>query len=468
MMYPVSTTSRPLGRHALVVGAGMGGLAAAGALARHFERVTVLERDALADGPAHRPGTPQSRQLHGLLFGGLEALCRVFPGFDRDLAAAGAAPIRVAGDVYEEVPGFDPFPRRDFGATVYAASRPLLEHTLRQRVSALPNVMIRDQCRVLDLVPSEDQRSIVGARRAGSGGIQETVPADLVVDASARGGLTQAALEAMGRTRPRETTVGVGIGYATMTFALPERRPDWKAVLTFPLAPVDSRCGYLIPIEQDRWLATITELHCPQPPADLGGFLEAARGLRTRTIHDAIRNATPVGVPQRFALAESSWRHYEAVPDFPEGLISVGDAFCRFNPVYGQGMSVAAREAWILASLLARRAADGEGLKGLASDYFAEAGLWIAGAWSMSATPDLAYPQTRGERPADLEQKLGFVEALHRLAARDPDVHKVLVLVRYLARPSSALNERTLRERVLAEMQGVGPQAEVELARVAA
>jgi hypothetical protein len=86
----------------------------------------------------------------------------------------------------------------------------------------------------------------------------------------------------------------------------------------------------------------------------------------------------------------------------------------------------------------------------------------------MSATPDLAYPQTRGERPADLEQKLGFVEALHRLAARDPDVHKVLVLVRYLARPSSALNEPTLRERVLAEMQGVEPQAEVELARVAA
>ena len=58
--------------------------------------------------------------------------------------------------------------------------------------------------------------------------------------------------------------------------------------------------------------------------------------------------------------------------------------------------------------------------------------------------------------------------ALHRLAARDPDVHRVLVSVRYLARPSSALNERTLKERVLAEMQGAGPQAEVELARVAA
>ena len=104
-----------LGRQALVIGAGMSGLAAAGALAEHFEQVIVVERDRLADTPAHRSGTPQSRQLHGLLSGGLDALCRLFPGLDRDLAAAGAAPLRVNIDLREELPGFDPFPRRDFG-----------------------------------------------------------------------------------------------------------------------------------------------------------------------------------------------------------------------------------------------------------------------------------------------------------------------------------------------------------------
>jgi 2-polyprenyl-6-methoxyphenol hydroxylase-like FAD-dependent oxidoreductase len=381
------------------------------------------------------------------------------------LAAAGAASLRAAVDVREELPGFDPFPRRDFGATVYAASRPLLECTLRRRISALCNVTIRDRCRVLELVPSADHRSIVGVRCAGSVG---TLTAELVVDASARGALTQAALEATSRARPRETTVGVGIGYATMAFAIPERRPDWKAVLTFPLPPTDSRCGYLVPIEQGRWLASITELQCPQPPANLGSFLEAARCLRTRTIHDAIRNATPIGVPQRFVLAGTSWRHYEAVADFPEGLIPVGDAFCRFNPIYGQGMSVAAREALILAGLLARRAADGEGLKGLASEYFSEAEPWIAGAWSMSATPDLAYPQTHGERPADLEQRMGFVRALISLAARDLEVHRLLVSVRYIAQPGSALAEPTLTTRVMAEMQAARPRAEAEYVRVAA
>jgi hypothetical protein len=87
----------------------------------------MLERDRLTDEPAHRPGTPQSRQLHGLLSGGLKALCEIFPGVDQDLADAGAAPLRVNADFYEELPGFDAFPRRDFGSMVYAASRPRLE-----------------------------------------------------------------------------------------------------------------------------------------------------------------------------------------------------------------------------------------------------------------------------------------------------------------------------------------------------
>jgi 2-polyprenyl-6-methoxyphenol hydroxylase-like FAD-dependent oxidoreductase len=162
--------SNILGRQALVIGAGMSGLAAAGALAKHFELVTVVERDRLADGPAHRQGTPQCRQLHGLLPGGLEALCALFPGFDQDLAGAGAAPVRVAADVREELPGFDPFPRRDFGSVAYTMSRPLLEHTLRRRVGALRNVVIRDGCRALELVASADRRSITGARCEGSTG----------------------------------------------------------------------------------------------------------------------------------------------------------------------------------------------------------------------------------------------------------------------------------------------------------
>ena len=227
-----------LGKRALVIGAGVSGLAAAGALASRFEQVVVLERDSLADDPSHRLGTPQSRQVHGLLPGGLAALCELFPGFDRDLAAAGAVPMWIPADIHEELPGFDPFPRRDLGPRGYCMSRPLLERVLRQRARAARNVVIRDSCRVLDLLLSTDGRAIAGAQFASPQGKRETVQADLVVDASARGTLTLAALLAMGLGRPAETKVGVDIGYSTAVFDVPEQRPDWRAVLTFADIPV--------------------------------------------------------------------------------------------------------------------------------------------------------------------------------------------------------------------------------------
>jgi 2-polyprenyl-6-methoxyphenol hydroxylase-like FAD-dependent oxidoreductase len=453
--------SNVLGRQALVIGAGMGGLAAAGALADHFEQVILLERDRLPDQPAPRPGTPQCRQVHGLLAGGLEALCRLFPGLDRELAAAGAVPVRIAADFCAELPGFDPFPRRDFGRILYAASRPLLEHTVRRRALAQRNVVIHDQCRVLELVPSADHRRVAGVRCQGIDGSLQTMVADLVVDASGRGALSLAALDAMGRARPRQTIVRLDIGYATIMFEAPEQRPDWQVVLTFAGAPGDRRSGFLLRVEGNRWMACIAELHCARPPRDLAEFVDAARRLRTPTIHDAIRNARPVGMPQRFGLQESSWRQYETVVDFPEGLIPIGDAICRFNPVYGQGMSVAAREASILAEMLRRRAGDGKGLVGLPRDYLAAVQPWIAGAWSISATPDLAYPQTRGERPVDLEHTLAFVAALYRLAARDPEVHEVLVAVQHLVRPHDALHNPDLVERVKAEMAASSPTAQL-------
>ena len=138
--------------------------------------------------------------------------------------------------------------------------------------------MIRDQCLVRELVSSADRRSITGTRCERINGSHETIAADLVVDASGRGALMLAALDALGRARPPETTVAVDIGYASASFEIPEPRPDWQAVFTFPCAPSDSRCGYLLPVEGNRWMVSITELHCPSPPRDFAEFLDAARG----------------------------------------------------------------------------------------------------------------------------------------------------------------------------------------------
>ena len=137
-----------LGERAVVIGAGMGGLAAAGALAKYFERVDVLERDRLTASVGSRSGTPQDRHPHGLLAGGLRALDQIFPGFKHDLAAAGAVPVAFAREVQFERPKVDVLPKRDFGISVLCATRPLMELVLRRRAEAVANITLRPASRV--------------------------------------------------------------------------------------------------------------------------------------------------------------------------------------------------------------------------------------------------------------------------------------------------------------------------------
>src|SRR4029453_18548083 len=175
-----------------------------------------------------------------------------------------------------------------------------------------------------------------------------------------------------------------------------------------------------------------------------------ARQLRTPTIYNAIKKAEQLGRIARFGFPASAWRHFERVEEFPRGLLPFGDSICRFNPVHGQGMSVAAQEARLLHGLLQRRANDGDTLVGLTSAFLSEATQLIESPWALAAMPDLADPKTEGERPEDLQEGLAFSEALNHLAAEDPAVPKLLVEVLHLLKPQSVLREPELVERVKA------------------
>ena len=195
-------TSPLVGRQAVVVGAGMAGLPAARALADFFEHVVVLERDSLPPNAAHRTGTPQAWHTHALLRGGQQALGELFPGFEQDVAAAGAVPLTVGLDVRLERPGYDPFPARDLGWVAYAMSRPLVEFTVRQRTEQHANITIREHCRARELMASREGGAVSAIRFENSHGRSETLTADLVVEASGRRNLTFGFLESVGRPQP--------------------------------------------------------------------------------------------------------------------------------------------------------------------------------------------------------------------------------------------------------------------------
>jgi 2-polyprenyl-6-methoxyphenol hydroxylase-like FAD-dependent oxidoreductase len=435
------------GHHAIVVGAGIAGLTAAEALSPYFDEVTVLERDALPSTAEPRMGTPHCRQVHALLRGGLDALLDFFPTFDTELLAAGAVPVRMNTDLLVEAPGFDPFPQRDLGLDMLCMTRPLVEWIARRFVEQTPNIALQTRCRVTRLVTSLDGLAVTGVRCDFRDGKNIELAADLVIDASSRGTLTLELLDRLRLPRPEETEIGVDLGYATTIFRIPAgTRYNWRAVNHRPDA-ASGRGGFLFPIEGNCWQVGLNGVHGEAPPDDVDGFIAFAATLRTPTIHEAIKHAEPVGAVYRFNLPASTRRRFETLQQFPERLVPIGDVICRFNPAFGQGMTVAAQEALALERLLAGRADSAEGLNGLAPAFFAAIQDVLAAPWSV-AESDFMYGKTRGKCPNDFQQRTKFGYALQRVAAEDPAVHLLITEVNHLVKPRGALRDPEVVSKV--------------------
>jgi 2-polyprenyl-6-methoxyphenol hydroxylase-like FAD-dependent oxidoreductase len=440
-----------LGRHAVVVGAGIGGLTAAKALSSYFDHVTVLERDALPDGPIVRAGTPQARQIHVLLRGGLDALGEFFPDLEAELEREGAVRVRVGSESLLEIPGFDPFPQRDLGFDYLCMTRPLVEFVLRRSVEREGNVALKSRCRVTQFLESPNRDAVSGVRYHEAGQQTKELAADFVVDASSRGALTVEMLDKVGLPRPQETEIGIDLRYATALFEIPPAAPrQWRAILHRPGAQ-SGRGGLLVPVENKCWQVNLTHMHGQPVPENPEEFVAFAKTLRTQTIHDAIRGAIPVGPIYRFAFPGSIRRHFERLDSFPDRLLPLGDVICRFNPAFGQGMSVAAQEVGVLKRLIEARALDADPLQGLAPSFFAAIQDFLAAPWT-AAESDFMYEKTRGQRPNDFAQRSKFNSALQRVAAEDAAVHQIMSEVTHLVKRSSALRDPQLVSRATALM----------------
>ena len=440
-----------LGRHAIVVGAGIAGLTAAKALSSCFGKVTVLERDVLPATPIARTGAPQARQIHVLLRGGLDALIEFFPELETQLEHAGAVRVRVGSQAQLELPGFDPFPRRDLGFDYLSMTRPLLEFVMRQLIEEQSNIALKPGCRVTRLLESDDRSAVVGVRYDDATKRGNELAADFIIDASSRGVLSLELLDKVGLPRPLEMEIGIDLHYATAMFQIPAAAPDdWRAVLHRPSVQ-NCRGGLLVPVENNRWQVNLTQMHGEPVPEDVSEFIAFAGTLRTQTIHDAIKHAIPIGPIYRFLFPCSIRRRFELLACFPDRLLPIGDAICRFNPAFGQGMSVAAQQAGALRRLIGARASHRDPCSGLARPYFAAVQNFLAGPWAV-AESDLVFEKTRGLRPSDFDERMNFNSALQRLAAEDAKVHQVVSEVSHLAKPSSALRDPQILRRVSALM----------------
>jgi 2-polyprenyl-6-methoxyphenol hydroxylase-like FAD-dependent oxidoreductase len=434
--------SRQIGDRAVVLGASMAGLLAARVLADAYAELVVVDRDELPETSRHRRGVPHGRHAHALLARGQQALEELFPGLTADLIAQGVPAGDLLADGRWYVSGHR-LRQEHIGLVSLCVSRPLLEGYVRARVRALPNVVFLDSRDILGLTATPDGR-VTGARvRRADTSAEELLAADLVIDATGRGSRTPIWLEALGYARPDEEQVRVGLGYATRTYRLPPDALDGDLAVLDATTPEHPRGGALLRLEGDRWMVTLAGMLGDHPPIDPDGFLDFARSLRFPDIYQAVRDGEPLDDPVGFRFPASVRHRYERLDRFPDGLLVVGDAVCSFNPIYGQGMSVAALEALTLRRHLQRGAVPQP------RRFFVDLARLVDVPWSIAVGGDLAIPGVQGRRTLKIRLVNAYIARLHAAAAHDASLASTFVRVAGLVAPPQTLLRPDVALRVL-------------------
>lgn len=408
-------------------------------LRRHLDRVTVIERDELPPGPVLRKGVPQARHAHLLWSGGARVIESLLPGTTERLLAAGAHRIGVHQDMVSlSAYGWQHrFPETQF---LVAATRALLDWVVREEVTRDAGIEVRTGVSPVELHGSP--AAVTGVRVTGPGA-DETLDADVLVDASGRGSQLPRWLEGIGVPAPEEETVDSGITYATRLYRAPAR-----AAARFPMVSVypdfrvrePGRSGLVLPVEDGQWLVTLSGTRGGEPPTDEAGFAAFANGLRHPVVGELIAAAEPITEVRGSHSTANRRRYYERVADWPANLLVLGDALAAFNPIYGHGISAAARGAAALDRALRRQL----GRPDLARVAFAGIARAVDDPWILAVSQDLQYPDCRASvtdprLTGQLASRTRFAEVVGMAALGNPVVSAATTGVTALAAPVSSL-----------------------------
>jgi 2-polyprenyl-6-methoxyphenol hydroxylase-like FAD-dependent oxidoreductase len=431
-------------KQAIVIGGSMAGLLAARVLSTHFEEVTILERDPIHNEAEARKGQPQTRHLHGLLAQGFKIMTCYFPDLEQALSDGGA----VVGDVGQTMRWYThggyrkPF---SLGSKAAMMSRPFLEWKIRERVMALPNVRVLAAHDVTRLLTTSDGKEVKGVHVTNrTTNAHATLTADLVIDASGRGSHAPKWLEALGYQKAEENLVKANIGYATRLY---RRNPneagsnDWLFIT--PGIPEWKVGCAAFPIEGHRWIVTIGGYHGEHPDAQ--NFDEIIRSFPASDVQDIITKNEALSDVIQYKFPASLRRRYENLKRFPEGFLVMGDAMCSFNPLYGQGMTVAALEADALDKLLSTR----KSLSGIFKPFFKQAAKAVDNPWKIAVGADFGFPETEGKKAPGTNLINAYMTKVQRASTRDEVVSKAFIKVTHLLDTPMGLFKPNIMLRVL-------------------
>ncbi|SDJ60918.1 FAD dependent oxidoreductase [Lentzea albidocapillata subsp. violacea] len=368
---------------ALVIGAGFAGLLAARVLSESYGDVVLVERDTITADSGHRAGIPQACHPHPLPARGAQALEALFPRLGRELENAGAVRADLGSDFLNHFPA-GPAPRDHLGLSVLSVTRVTLDRIIRRRVLRLANVSLVDGVTIEGLLHDRGTVTGVHGRR---GDRPFTDYADLVVDTSGRDSKLVSWLAELGVHCPAPRIVN---GHLTCASRLYEVNRDldlgWKNACESTHAPGTRRGGAVSSVDGSRWLVTLFGADGDTAPADDDGFLDHATSLRCQDVAEIVKTATPASAIHRAGHLRNRWNRFHQVPDWPRGLLALGDSVVSLDPVHGHGLTVTALNCADLRTLLRDHDLAGEPL--MFQRAVARAARF---PWTFATTADLGW-----------------------------------------------------------------------------
>ncbi len=405
-------------------------MCAAVALARHFERVTIVERDTLPTEAVARRGVPQSLQPHGFLLRGRAEIEALFPGLMKLLNERGAFEFNGIEQIGRYT-AYGWLPRYlGLSAAAFACTRPLLEVSIRELLLAQnPNVRIVENVRVQAPIFDSDANGVWvrGVRTSSLDPALAELRADMVVDASGRGSQAARWFSPMGLPEPEVLRVDAKCNYATRYYRAPpeSRRWWWKALLFDNAPPHHGRACSILCVEGGRWIVTAIGSGGDYAPTDDAGWLAYVKSLRSPLAYDVLRNAEPLTGVIQSRSTDNVWRQMHRYRGKLHGLLLVADAVCGYNPSYGQGMTAATLTAQSLhRGLSAHRGAIDVAF--LRKQYAAQA-KFLAEGWEFATILDLRWPITEGPRPFGLRLRHKLIRLLEQVAFHHPKVLAAII-----------------------------------------
>lgn len=423
-------------QRAVVLGGGFAGALAALVLSDYAD-VTIVERDRLPDGPDPRKGTPQARHTHVLMSAGARALEKIIPNAIDELVKAGARRLGMPDQLLICNPQGWEHRHYDEMQFVMGCSRPFLDWFIRKHWP--DTVTVVENTDVVGLAGTAAR--VTGAVVRDRATKQEaTIDADIVIDATGRSSRATQWLAALGLPQATEEVIDPGIVYSTRVYEVPPGMEQWPgiSVQPDPNGTPAGAGGVLLPVEDGKWIVTVAGFRGSEPPTTVEGYEAYARSLRSPILADVIARATPLTNPMGHVTAGNVRRRFERLPQWPQGLAVIGDAHCSFNPLYGQGLTVAITTAVVLRTGLANGASWQAIQRQIAkaSDQ----------AWMMASSQDVLYERTTGGNARDRWMGKAFQRYLNLLiSAGDPVCSQALFDVYTM----SATPDRIMQPRVL-------------------